>query len=156
MHINADIAAIDLTGKSFFLVDAARAISACMASGIIIAGLLIRAFKASDDRSSRAWLHGKLLIALLAQKLVRIGRDISPFRLLILGGGDHVVRRVNSVSRFTRSSKLSNRTSPCGKRSIRGIRLHKPGRKSHVSDCFNWQNGAPREHRSKTDPPASQ
>ena len=32
-----------------------------------------------DDRSSRAWLYGKLLIALLGQKLMRIGRDISPW-----------------------------------------------------------------------------
>jgi hypothetical protein len=31
-----------------------------------------------DDRSSRAWLHGKLLVALLTQKLIHIGRDISP------------------------------------------------------------------------------
>jgi hypothetical protein len=31
-----------------------------------------------DGRSSRAWLHGKLLVALLAQKLIGIGRDISP------------------------------------------------------------------------------
>jgi hypothetical protein len=31
-----------------------------------------------DARSSRAWLYGKLLIALLAEKLIRIRRDISP------------------------------------------------------------------------------
>ena len=31
-----------------------------------------------DDRSSRAWLYGKLLVTLLEQKLIRIGRDISP------------------------------------------------------------------------------
>jgi len=31
-----------------------------------------------DPRSSRAWLYGKLLIALLAEKLIRIGPDISP------------------------------------------------------------------------------
>jgi len=31
-----------------------------------------------DERSSRAWLYGKLLVTLLAQKLIRIGRDISP------------------------------------------------------------------------------
>jgi hypothetical protein len=31
-----------------------------------------------DDRSSRAWLYGKLLVTILAQKLIRIGRDISP------------------------------------------------------------------------------
>ena len=32
-----------------------------------------------DDRSSRAWLYGKLLVALLGQKLMRLGRDISPW-----------------------------------------------------------------------------
>ena len=31
-----------------------------------------------DDRSSRAWFYGKLLVTLLAQRLVRIERDISP------------------------------------------------------------------------------
>ena len=31
-----------------------------------------------DERSSRAWLYGKLLVTLLAQKLIRVGRDISP------------------------------------------------------------------------------
>ena len=30
------------------------------------------------DRSSRAWLYGKLLVTLLAQKLIRVGRHISP------------------------------------------------------------------------------
>jgi hypothetical protein len=30
------------------------------------------------DRSSRAWLYRKLLVTLLAQKLIRICRDISP------------------------------------------------------------------------------
>jgi hypothetical protein len=32
-----------------------------------------------DERSSRAWLYGKLLIVLLGQKLQRMGRDISPW-----------------------------------------------------------------------------
>ncbi len=32
-----------------------------------------------DDRSSRAWLYGKLLVVLLGQKLMRLGRDISPW-----------------------------------------------------------------------------
>ena len=31
-----------------------------------------------DDRSSRAWLYGKLLVTLLAQKLIRIGRRFPP------------------------------------------------------------------------------
>jgi hypothetical protein len=32
-----------------------------------------------DDQSSRAWLYGKLFIALLSQKLARIGSAISPW-----------------------------------------------------------------------------
>ena len=32
-----------------------------------------------DDCSSRVWLYGKLLVALLTQKLIRIGPDISPW-----------------------------------------------------------------------------
>lgn len=32
-----------------------------------------------DDASSRAWLYGKLFVALLAQKLMKVGRDISPW-----------------------------------------------------------------------------
>lgn len=32
-----------------------------------------------DERSSRAWLYGKLFVALLTQKLIRIGRDLSPW-----------------------------------------------------------------------------
>jgi hypothetical protein len=32
-----------------------------------------------DERSSRAWLYGKLCVALLTQKLIRVGRDISPW-----------------------------------------------------------------------------
>ena len=39
-----------------------------------------------DDRSSRAWLYGKLLVTLLAQKLIRIGRDISPSGYLLSRG----------------------------------------------------------------------
>jgi hypothetical protein len=32
-----------------------------------------------DDASSRAWLYGKLLVALLTRKLIRLGRDFSPW-----------------------------------------------------------------------------
>src|SRR5882762_616411 len=32
-----------------------------------------------DERSSRAWLYGKLLMVLLGQKLMLLGRDISPW-----------------------------------------------------------------------------
>lgn len=38
-----------------------------------------------DAQSSRAWLYGKLLVALLTQKLVRTGRDISPWGYLLAG-----------------------------------------------------------------------
>jgi hypothetical protein len=37
----------------------------------------------SDAQSSRAWLYGKLFVALLTQKLVRTGRDISPWGYLL-------------------------------------------------------------------------
>jgi hypothetical protein len=36
-----------------------------------------------DERSARAWLYGKLLVALLTQKLIRVGRDISPWGYLL-------------------------------------------------------------------------
>jgi len=32
-----------------------------------------------DDQSSRAWLYGKLFVALLSQKLIRVGRSGSPW-----------------------------------------------------------------------------
>jgi hypothetical protein len=38
-----------------------------------------------DAQSSRAWLYGKLLVALLTQKLVRIGRDFSPWGYVLQG-----------------------------------------------------------------------
>lgn len=37
-----------------------------------------------DDRSSRAWLYGKLFVALLAQKLVRTARELSPWGYSLL------------------------------------------------------------------------
>lgn len=36
-----------------------------------------------DDQSCRAWLYGKLLIALLTQRLARIGKTISPWGYLL-------------------------------------------------------------------------
>jgi Transposase DDE domain len=36
-----------------------------------------------DERSARAWLYGKLLVALLTQKMIRIGRDISPWGYML-------------------------------------------------------------------------
>ena len=36
-----------------------------------------------DDSSARAWLYGKLLLALLGQKIIRIGRSISPWGYLL-------------------------------------------------------------------------
>ena len=38
-----------------------------------------------DDQSSRAWLYGKLLVALLTQKLVRTGRELSPWGYILQG-----------------------------------------------------------------------
>jgi hypothetical protein len=36
-----------------------------------------------DDQSSRAWLYGKLLVALLSQRLARVGKSISPWGYLL-------------------------------------------------------------------------
>jgi Transposase DDE domain len=36
-----------------------------------------------DDQSSKAWLYGKLFVALLAEKLIRVGRSISPWGYLL-------------------------------------------------------------------------
>jgi Transposase DDE domain len=36
-----------------------------------------------DEQSSRAWLYGKLLVALLSEKLIRVGRSISPWGYLL-------------------------------------------------------------------------
>jgi hypothetical protein len=38
-----------------------------------------------DDQSSRAWLYGKLFVALLSQKLVRVGSTISPWGYYLVG-----------------------------------------------------------------------
>jgi len=36
-----------------------------------------------DDQSSKAWLYAKLLVALLAEKLIRIGQTLSPWGYLL-------------------------------------------------------------------------
>jgi transposase len=36
-----------------------------------------------DDQSSRAWLYGKLFVALLSQKLATVGKAISPWGYLL-------------------------------------------------------------------------
>jgi hypothetical protein len=36
-----------------------------------------------DDQSCRAWLYGKILVALLTQKLIQVGKTISPWGYLI-------------------------------------------------------------------------
>ncbi len=38
-----------------------------------------------DDQSSRSWLYGKLFVALLTQKLIRTGRDLSPWGYVLQG-----------------------------------------------------------------------
>jgi len=38
-----------------------------------------------DAQSSRAWLYGKLFVALLTQKLIRTGRELSPWGYILAG-----------------------------------------------------------------------
>ena len=47
-----------------------------------------------DESSSRAWLYGKMLVALLTQKLVRIGRAISPWGYLLADAESERMARV--------------------------------------------------------------
>ena len=49
-----------------------------------------------NDQSSRAWLYGKLFVALLSQKLARIGRAISPWGYYLPGASSdsHRLARV--------------------------------------------------------------
>jgi hypothetical protein len=82
-----------------------------------------------DERSSRAWLYGKLLVTLLAQKLIRIGRDISPsgYKLSVRGAMQSVARiqlRASPDPASYRAGPLhapnalfveSDCASPCGK-----------------------------------------
>jgi hypothetical protein len=42
-----------------------------------------------DDRSSRAWLYGKLFVALLSQKLARIGSAVSPWGYCLAEPASH-------------------------------------------------------------------
>jgi hypothetical protein len=41
-----------------------------------------------DEESSRAWLYGKLFVALLTQKFIRVGRKISPWGYLLTEGAN--------------------------------------------------------------------
>ena len=54
-----------------------------------------------DDQSSRAWLYGKLFVALLSQKLARVGSVVSPGLLLARTSLRYGVGGVNSSSPFT-------------------------------------------------------
>ena len=40
-----------------------------------------------DEQSSKAWLYGKLLVALLAEKLIRVGLTLSPWGYLFQPAG---------------------------------------------------------------------
>jgi hypothetical protein len=61
--------------------------------------------------------------------------------------GARAVRRVNSGSRYTNSSKQSNRNSLCGKRFLRGMRLHWLLRKSSAPGPCNWRRCVPIKRR---------
>jgi Transposase DDE domain len=60
-----------------------------------------------DDRSSRAWLYGKLLVALLSQKLIRLGRDF-PLGVLCRRSRVAVTGGASLVFCCTRSNRRLN------------------------------------------------
>jgi len=63
-----------------------------------------------DDASSRAWLYAKLLVALLAERLTRVGSAISPWGVL-LGRSlpEFLAAGASLTSRFI---TFSNRSQP--------------------------------------------
>jgi Transposase DDE domain len=62
-----------------------------------------------DEQSSRAWLYGKLFVALLSQRLAQVGKEPFPLRLPPAANVRQAVRGVNSSSRFTRYLLPSHR-----------------------------------------------
>jgi hypothetical protein len=61
------------------------------------------------------------------------------------------VRRMNSVSHFTRYSKLSTASLLAANALLVESDCIKLWRKSRASDYFNWRNSIPCEHRFKAD-----
>ena len=62
-----------------------------------------------DERSSRAWLYGKLLVALLTQKLVRLGASFSPWGYELRRTRAKAVSGVSFNSRCIRCNRPSLR-----------------------------------------------
>jgi IS4 transposase len=44
-----------------------------------------------DEQSSRAWLYGKLFVALLSQRIAQVGRTLSPWGYLLPQTSDQFV-----------------------------------------------------------------
>ena len=89
-----------------------------------------------DGHSSCAWLYGKLFVALLAQKAIRIGRDIS------LGGiasalASHLARGANLVSCFIRCRMQLSRTSVSLRCFPLGMRSHELLPNLRARGCHN-------------------
>ena len=61
-----------------------------------------------DDESARAWLYGKLLVALLVEKLIHHACAIFPLGIRPGGGDAHTARGVSSSSSIIRSRELSS------------------------------------------------
>ena len=54
--------------------------------------------KYDDDESAKAWLYGKLFVALLVEKLLHHARTISPWGYDVHGPGAPAARGVTSSS----------------------------------------------------------
>ncbi len=79
-----------------------------------------------DDDSAKAWLHGKLLVALLTEGIIRHASAISPPGVPNGGAAGPTAPGVTSASCSTSSSWPSNRTCPSRGSSANGARS--PGR----------------------------
>ena len=75
-------------------------------------------------------------VAIVLTKLLNHARVRFPLGRTTLGAGDHGVRSVNSVSRWTRYGKLSNRTFFAANAVSVEFRLHRLLRKTRATDYF--------------------
>jgi hypothetical protein len=88
-----------------------------------------------DDQSARAWLYGKLLIALLGQKLERLGRDISPLGLPAVRSVEMAARGESLTLPCTRCNRRSSPRFRCNRSLASGTNWRPTSENGHGVGC---------------------
>ena len=95
-----------------------------------------------DDDSAKAWLYGKLFVALLVEKLIHHARAILPWGYDVPAPATTGARDAPSSSCSTRSRAPSNRRSRWQACSVTGERSPVRGRSRRVADSRNTRRTA--------------